>query len=672
MLTDTSKSKYAKVTPIGSESMEWTDGFWKDAVDKCTSVTVPHLQNMFEAEDISHVLENFRICANPDDHRPYDGTVFGDGDFYKWMESAMYAANANKDEKLFAKLEEYVQLIAKVQLPDGYISTKQIIDERNGTGGRMKDINEFEVYNMGHLFTAACVYYRITGKDSMLNVAKKAAKWLHGMYLEAKEKDEVQTAVCPSHYMGLIEMYRTTGDMEFLELAKLAVELRDSVKNGLDDNQDRLPLKTHKKIVGHAVRSTYLYAGVADLYAEGGDEEYFEMLKRVWRNMVDKKMYITGGIGAIYNGASPYGYFFAHDLIHQAFGYEYQLPNVTAYNETCASLGLVFWAYRMFLIDPKAEYMDVLERAMLNVNLAAVSLDGQSFFYENVLRRTKKLDYRLIWRLRRAKYILSYCCPPNLARTIAESGEYAYTTSADTVYLGMYGASKAHVKLDNTEFDLKQSTQYPYDGNIVLTANNITGDNAAKIAIRVPGWVKSGKIAAEGRTIELTKKCAGTYIIVDISDLASAEIVIDFDMPVRLTTAHPLVEECVNQVAVERGPLVYCIETPDVEIDTLDSLLISPSTQFTPVSYQIKDRMVTALECELLCKKKASSGELYETLEFDGFDKVKARFIPYFAWDNRSAEDDGTYDVYAIEDKLDTPDDMEYDEMRIWLPVAYV
>lgn len=672
MLTDTSKSKYAKVTPIGSESMEWTDGFWKDAVDKCTSVTVPHLQNMFEAEDISHVLENFRICANPDDHRPYDGTVFGDGDFYKWMESAMYAANANKDEKLFAKLEEYVQLIAKVQLPDGYISTKQIIDERNGTGGRMKDINEFEVYNMGHLFTAACVYYRITGKDSMLNVAKKAAKWLHGMYLEAKEKDEVQTAVCPSHYMGLIEMYRTTGDMEFLELAKLAVELRDSVKNGLDDNQDRLPLKTHKKIVGHAVRSTYLYAGVADLYAEGGDEEYFEMLKRVWRNMVDKKMYITGGIGAIYNGASPYGYFFAHDLIHQAFGYEYQLPNVTAYNETCASLGLVFWAYRMFLIDPKAEYMDVLERAMLNVNLAAVSLDGQSFFYENVLRRTKKLDYRLIWRLRRAKYILSYCCPPNLARTIAESGEYAYTTSADTVYLGMYGASKAHVKLDNTEFDLKQSTQYPYDGNIVLTANNITGDNAAKIAIRVPGWVKSGKIAAEGRTIELTKKCAGTYIIVDISDLASAEIVIDFDMPVRLTTAHPLVEECVNQVAVERGPLVYCIETPDVETDTLDSLLISPSTQFTPVSYQIKDRMVTALECELLCKKKASSGELYETLEFDGFDKVKARFIPYFAWDNRSAEDDGTYDVYAIEDKLDTPDDMEYDEMRIWLPVAYV
>lgn len=672
MLADTSKSRFAKVTPIGSECMEWTEGFWKDAVDKCNNVTVPHLQNMFEAEDISHVLENFRICANPEDHRPYDGTVFGDGDFYKWMESATYAAKATNNEKLFEKLEEYVQLIAKVQLPDGYISTKQIIDERNGTGGRMKDINEFEVYNMGHLFTSACVYYRITGKDSFLNVAKKAAKWLKNMYLEAKEKDEVQTAVCPSHYMGLIEMYRTTGDKEFLELARLAVELRDSVKNGLDDNQDRLPLKSHKKIVGHAVRSTYLYAGVADLYAEEGDKEYFDMLQKVWRNMVDKKLYITGGIGAIYNGASPYGYFFAHDLIHQAFGYEYQLPNVTAYNETCASLGLVFWAYRMFLIEPKAEYMDVLERAMLNVNLAAISINGESFFYENVLRRTKKLDYRLIWRLRRAKYILSYCCPPNLARTIAESSEYAYTTSNDTLYFGLYGASKSHVKLNNCEFDLAQETKYPYDGKIVLKATNVSGDNKAKFAIRIPAWVSRGYISAEGKRTELSKKHSGTYITIDISDLSSSEIIIDFDMSVRLTTAHPLVEECVNQVAVERGPLVYCIETPDVDVETLDSLLISPDTEFTATEYKIKDRVVTALECNLLCKKSSPTNSLYETLEFNGFDKVKARFIPYFAWDNRGEEDDGTYDVYSIENKLDTPDDMEYDEMRIWLPIAYV
>lgn len=671
MLTDTTQSPYAKLTPIGSECMEWTDGFWKEAVFTCNHSTVPHLQNMFESEEISHVLENFRICADPNDARSHDGTDFGDGDFYKWMEAAVYAANANHDQKLFDKLEEYIALIAKAQQPDGYISTKQIIAERNGTGERMKDINEFEVYNMGHLFTSACVYYRITGKDSFLQVAKKAAVWLKNMYREAKEKDEVKTAVCPSHYMGLIEMYRTTRNKEYLELAKMAIELRDSVKNGLDDNQDRLPLKSHKKIVGHAVRATYLYAGVADLYAEEGDQEYLDMLHRVWKNMVDSKLYITGGIGALYNGASPYGYFFNHDLIHQAFGYEYQLPNVTAYNETCASLGLVFWAYRMFLIEPKAEYMDILERAMLNVNLAAVSLDGQFFFYENVLRRAKKLSYRLIWRLRRAKYILSYCCPPNLARTISESGEYAYATDGNTLYLGLYGASKSHISLKDTSFDLIQTTKYPYDGKIVLKAENVNGSGTMTMAVRVPSWAASGSVTVNGAVTKLTKEQAGSYVMIDISNIASASIEIMFDMPVRLTTAHPLVEECSNQAAVERGPLVYCIETPDADVETLDSLLISPNTILTPVEYKIKDRTVIALEGELLCKKQPAGGALYETLEFDGFDKVKARFIPYFAWDNRSEEDDGSYDVYAIEDKLDTEDDTEYDEMRIWLPIAY-
>ncbi len=671
MLTDTSKSPYAKLTPLAWDRVEWTGGFWKEAVDKCNSVTMPHLRNMFESADISHVLENFRICANPEDTRPHDGTVFGDGDFYKWMESAMYAAEAGQDQKLLDDLEEYVQLIAKAQQPDGYISTKQIIAERNGTGKRMGDINEFEVYNMGHLFTSACLYYRLTGRDSFLNVAKKAADYLQKMYEEAQKNDEVKTAVCPSHYMGLIEMYRTTGEKHYLELARLAIELRDSVKDGLDDNQDRLPLKSHKKIVGHAVRSTYLYAGVADLYAEEGDEEYLDMLHRVWDNMKAAKIYITGGVGAIYNGASPYGYFFTHNLIHQAFGYEYQLPNITAYNETCASLGLVFWAYRMFLIEPKAEYMDILERAMLNVNLAAVSLDGQNFFYENVLRRTKKLDYRLIWRLRRAKYILSYCCPPNLARTISQSGEYAYTVSEDAVYFGMYGRSKAKITLKETEFTLLQETEYPYDGRIVLSAQEVTGTGRAKLMIRVPGWAESGKITVAGREIVLTKEQASSYVEV-VFDARNEKVIVDFDMPVRLTTAHPLVEECVNQAAVERGPLVYCVESMDAEVETLDDLLLDLNAEFKTADYVIKDRTVRALETEMYTRKDGThKNQLYQTLRYEGLDKIKVRMIPYFAWDNRSEEDDGTYDVYAIEDKLDTPDDMEYDEMRVWLPVAF-
>lgn len=670
MLTDTSKSPYAKLAPLAWDAVKWTDGFWKETVDKCNAVTMPHLRNMFEAADISHVVENFRICADPYDKRPHHGTVFGDGDFYKWMESAIYTAAANEDEKLWEQLEEYVELIAKAQQPDGYISTRQIIAERNGTGKRMGNINEFEVYNMGHLFTSACLYYRLSGRDSFLNVAKKAVNYLEGMYKEAKEKDEVKTAVCPSHYMGLIEMYRTTGDKKYLDLAKLAIELRDSVKNGMDDNQDRLPLKTHKKIVGHAVRATYLYAGVADLYAEEGDPEYLDMLHRVWANMVASKIYITGGIGAIYNGASPYGYFFKHNLVHQAFGYEYQLPNITAYNETCASLGLVFWAYRMYLIEPKAEYMDILERAMLNVNLAAVSLDGERFFYENVLRRTKKLDYRLIWRLRRARYILSYCCPPNLARTISQSGEYAYTTSRDAVYLGLYGASRAKIALGDFEGTLVQETGYPYDGKIVLRAEDVKKDGALKIMVRIPGWVQSGTIQTSKGTIKLTKTDASSYREVEL--MSSIDVItIDFAMPIRFTGAHAKVEECTNSAAIERGPLVYCIESMDADVESLDELLLDINSTFTTEEYEIRGRKMLALKGELFKADTENQKALYHTIEKPEFQAVPVRLIPYFAWDNRSEEDDGTYKARGIADKLDTPDDMEYDEMKIWLPLLY-
>ena len=377
MLTDTHNSPYAKVSPLPCGSARWTKGFWADAEESNTKNTVPHLQQMFEAKDISHVLENFRICAG-EAEGSFDGTVFGDGDFYKWMESAVYSASSSGDQTLLDKLDEYIDLIGRAQLDDGYISTKQIIGERENNGiSRLGDINDFEVYNFGHMFTAACLHKRLTGKDNFLDIAKKAAGYLDNLYQESARTGNVQTAVCPSHYMGLMEMYRTTGEKKYLDLAQLAIRLRDSVKDGLDDNQDRIPVKEHRKIIGHAVRANYLYAGIADLCLETGDEGYLKVLHSVWDNLIHQKIYITGGCGALYNGASPYGQFFVHQLVHQAYGYDYQLPNITAYNETCASVGSVLWAYRMFQLEPKAEYFDLIERTMLNVNLAAVSLDGK-------------------------------------------------------------------------------------------------------------------------------------------------------------------------------------------------------------------------------------------------------------------------------------------------------
>lgn len=649
MLTDTRKSKNAKVSPVDAMAVEWTAGLWKERFDTCAKATVPQLQHMFESKDISHVLENFRICAG-EAQGSFDGTVFGDGDFYKWMESAAYTAARSGNEALLHKLDEYIELIGKAQLEDGYISTKQIIGERENNGiTRMGDINDFEVYNFGHLFTAACLHKRLTGKDNFMKIAVKTADYLEKMYEDAVKKGEVQTAVCPSHYMGLVEMYRTTKEERYLHLAEQAIALRDSVKEGMDDNQDRIPLKDHDKIIGHAVRANYLYAGVADLCLEEDREELCGVLDKVWRSLVDKKLYITGGCGALYNGASPYGNFFVHQLVHQAYGYEYQLPNITAYNETCASLGGVFWAYRMFQLDPKAEYFDIIERMMLNTNLAALSMDGKKFFYENMLRRTKKLDYKLIWPLTRSEYILSYCCPPNLARTIAQSGEYAYTVSKDAVWLGMYGANRADIVLENgAEFTLVQETEYPYDGRICFTCDNVRSDTGFFLNIRVPGWVEKGFIRTKTETIELTEAKAGSYQKVYVACPAEAEVTVDLAMDVRYTVANTMVEETAGQTAVERGPLVYCCETADVDVETLDDIYIDVNSEVKLCDIRIEGRTVRALEMDEYCVNRAGydRNALYQSWKPQGLEKIKMRFIPYFAWDNR-----------------------EFGEMRIWFPL---
>lgn len=652
MLTDTRKSPYAKVHPLPHSAVQWTKGIWAETLRMCAAATVPQLQNMFDSKEISHVVENFRICAG-DVQGEHAGTVFGDGDFYKWMEAAIYTAEKDNNQKLFQELDAYIDLISRAQQPDGYLSTKQIIGEMSANGvTRMGDINDFEVYNFGHLFTTASLHYRVTGKDKLLKVAIKAADYVYELYQEALKTGEVQTAVCPSHYMGLIELYRTVGDEKYLELAKLAIRLRDSVKNGTDDNQDRIPLKSHDKIVGHAVRANYLYSGVADLYAETGDEEYKEMLHRVWDSLLKHKLYITGGCGALYNGVSPYGNFFTDQKVHQAYGYEYQLPNITAYNETCANIGLVMWAYRMFNMEQKAIYFDVIEKTMLNVNLAAVSLDGKRYFYENMLRRAKKLEYEMVWPLERTEYITSYCCPPNLARILAQSSEYAYSLEENGIYLGMYGSNEANIKLENgADFTLRQNTEYPNYGQIRLNITEVRNAAEVVINVRIPGWVETGYLTEpSGKKRVLTKKDAGTYIPVLLPVLQAAEVEIFFDMPVRLTISHAMVEENNNQAAVEKGPLVYCMESADLDVGTLDSLMISPFSTFEEVPIQIAGREVWAIETELYERHCQEYDEeaLYQTYRFQELKKSRVKMIPYYAWDNRG-----------------------FGEMKIWLPLAY-
>ncbi len=657
MLTDTRKSAFAKASPLPAKDVVFTDGFWKSVRDMVFDNTVPQLENMFESADISHVVENFRICAGERDG-DFAGTVFGDGDFYKWMESAMYSAALREDEELLSKLEEYIDLVGRAQQSDGYISTKQIIGEMKNNGiSRMGDINDFEVYNFGHLMTAAALYFRLTKRDSLLKIASKAADYLRKMYADAQEKGEIQTAVCPSHYMGLIELYRATGDKKYLELAKKAVELRDSVKNGLDDNQDRLPLKKHRKIIGHAVRANYLYAGVADLYLEEGDEEYLEVLKSVWDDLLAHKIYVTGGCGALYNGASPYGNFFDHQLIHQAYGYDYQLPNITAYNETCANIGLVMWAYRMFLIEPKAEYFDVIERVMLNTNLASISLDGLKYFYENMLERDGNLGFELVWPLHRTNYITSYCCPPNLARNLAQSSEYMYVVSGNRVYTGLYAAGKAALELENGFSGImKTETKYPYEGDIDFCFEEIIENKGLELALRIPAWLKNGEIviseASKENVIKLCREDAGEYYVILIENPKETKVSLKLDMPVRYTVGHDRIEECRGRVCVERGPLVYCMEQGDAGDTPLKNLYLPKDNRNFKIGHmQILDRDILILEGKMyiVSTKTPEQDTLYSEMPDYSFTPKDVRMIPYFAWDNRG------------EDK----------QMRIWFPVYF-
>ncbi|MDO4272399.1 MAG: glycoside hydrolase family 127 protein [Eubacteriales bacterium] len=658
MLIDTKKSTYAKVTPIPVRDIDWDAGFWKERFDTCAEVTVPHIRGMFEDDSpIFHVVENFRVAAGLHEGT-HEGTPFGDGDFYKWMEAAMYVTAKKGDKKLEEDLDAYIELIASVQQEDGYISTKQIISDKQGGNSRLGDINDFEVYNFGHLFTAACVYKRITGKDNFLKVALKAAGYLETLYEKYIKEGVAQTEVCPSHYMGIVELYRTTGDTRYLRLAEMALEVRDLVPDGTDDNQDSLPLREHRKIVGHGVRSTYLYAGVADVYAENGDESLKTVLDAVWENCVDKKLYINGGCGALYTGTSPYGLF--NHLngvtvynVHQAFGYEYQLPNITAYNETCATLGNIMWNYRMFAINPQVKYFDIIERSMLNLTIASVSLSGKKYFYQNSLRRVKKLDYELMWPLERRESLTCFCCPPNMARFIAESSEYIYMKGKDCIYTGMYGANTAHILLDNgAEFTIEQKTDYPWDGTISFSFKEIKNPGTFTLKLRIPQWAVSGSIKKNGVEIAaLGKGQSGTYYDVLVDDLLKDEVQLTLDMPVRFTTAHSYVEENINQVAVERGPVLFCAETPDAEVDSLGNLMLPANAQFKEIPFDIEGKNLLALETEAVVpvrKEDYDPNALYQTLDYDGFRRVPVRLIPYFAWDNRG-----------------------YGEMIVWMPVYW-
>ncbi len=622
------------VREVGLADARWTTGLWAERFDVCRTVTVPGMGDRMTG-DGNRFLHNFRVAAGLDagDHRT---PAWNDGDFYKWLEAAASVYAVTRDETLNKRMDEAIAVIAKAQRADGYLHTPVLIAERNGqTPKPFQNHQHFEVYNFGHLFTAACVHHRATGKATLLGVATKAADHLCDVF--AKPTPELaRNAVCPSHYMGLIDLYRETHDDKYRKLAVKLLDMRDLVTDGGDDNQDRIPFRKQTEAVGHAVRANYLYAGVADIYAETGDETLLRPLQKIWANAVTRKTYITGACGALYDGASPDGSKEQKTItrVHQAYGRDYQLPNSTAHNETCAAVGSVLWNWRMLKISGEAKYADVMETALLNAVLAGVSVDGKRFFYTNTLRQLDTMPVSLRWSREREEWISCFCCPPNVARTLAQASGYAYGRSDRGVWVHLYGGSTLDTTLpDGRRIKLTQETEYPWDGRVKLTVNTApTGE--CSLFLRVPGWANGAELSVNGKAVEVA---TGEYAEVRREWKSGDVVTLNLPMNPRLLEAHPLVEEARNQVAVARGPLVYCLESHDLPKGTsVPRVAIPTDIKLTPRFDRKLLGGVTVLDGTAEpTAEQAWGDELYREVKPTAAKPVAVKLIPYFAWANR-------------------------------------
>ncbi len=458
-------------------------------------------------------------------------------------------------------------------------------------------------------------------------------------------------AVCPSHYMGLVDLFRTTGERRYLDLVVKLVEMRTLMQGGGDDNQDRIPFRQQTQALGHAVRANYLLAGVADVYSETGDASLLGPLEAIWKNVVFGKMYVTGGCGALYDGASPDG---AKDQkmitrVHQAYGREYQLPNLTAHNETCANIGNALWNWRMLRLTGQARFADVVECVLYNSMLSGISLDGKRFFYTNPLKRVKAMPFELRWSRTREPFISCFCCPPNVVRMIAQAHRFAYATSPEGFWVNLYGSSLLETSLpEGSAVKLRQETDYPWDGKVKIAVD--AAGKAFSLMVRIPGWAEGTTVTINGKAVG-QKVQPGEYLKLHRTWSAGDVVCLDISMPVRLVEANPLVEETRNQVAVMRGPLVYCLESVDLPAGVRVADVVIPR-DIELVSRPAKDFAglmggIVALEGQALATDSGDwTGALYREARPVSLRPVPIRLVPYFAWDNRGLG-----------------------EMSVWLPV---
>ncbi|NOY79804.1 MAG: glycoside hydrolase family 127 protein [Kiritimatiellaeota bacterium] len=642
-LVDTSKSPHAELKNVGLDQVRWTTGFWSERRRQAAEVTLPHLWDRLADPEAGHVLQNLRIAAGLEEGE-FRGVFWADAWMGKWLEAAAVLNGVANDEKLSRQMDQAIDLLAKVQAPDGYLASQTQADGLK----RFQDPIRHELYTMGHLITAAIVHHRTTGKNAFLNLARRMGDFVHDTWAGEVPGHMVRFPFNPSIIMALVELYRETGQRKYLHAAKGFVDRRGSAPRkhgeyelhdwmGGDHCQDRVPLRQESEMTGHSVLSTYLYCGAADVFMETGEGALLAALKRIWRDYTERKMFINGGACAITRGLSNRG-----DPVHEAAGPEYFLPNALSYNETCAQIGVFMWAWRMLAAAPAAVYGDVMEQTLYSGILAGIGLDGKSWFYRNFLRwhggerGPYTHDHKRYTCVRFQPGPQAICCPTNLLRLVGELHGYLYSTSEAGLWVHHYASATLSTRLaDGAGIELRQETDYPWDGKVRITLET-TPETPFSIKLRIPHWAAEAKLRVNGEKAG-ADVTPGTYT--DIRRRWRKNDVIELLLPMqpRLLIAHPLVEELRNQVAVMRGPVLYCLESHDLPAGVPAREIRIPRDIEFEARY-MPDILggVTILEA---AARRFSEGDwtdtLYKPLPEAPLEPVPVRLVPYYSWANR-------------------------------------
>lgn len=660
-LINNEASKYMPIKSIGMTDCAWTSGFWGDRTELCNDVIVPNLWKLVSDPELSHIYENFLVAAG-ENEGVFRGFLFGDGDFYKVVEAMCSSYAMTKDEALKVEIDKIVDVIAKAQLEDGYITTGKTVGRGtmmnfdHSFGGklskkpRLSSDNDHELYNFGHLFTLACVHYRATGERTLLDVAIKAADFLYG-YFGVPSPELASLHWNPPHFMGLVELYRTTGDERYLELTGTFIDMLGSTKisksdRGLDHSQKRTPFREEEHAVGHAVHANYMYCGVADYVAESGDEALAKSLDSIWSDVAYHKMYVTGATGAHDRTVSHDG------VVGEAYGKTYELPNSRGYSETCANIGNVMWNWRMFLRSGDAKYMDIMELALYNSVLSGISLDGKHFYYQNPTRFVD--DYKgshFSSQAKRSEYLNCFCCPPNIVRMIAQINNYAYSLSDKGIWVNLYGGNRyCGVMEDGRSLELSQQSNYPWSGDVTISVDKVEKKGEFSIMLRIPSWCESAVVKVNGDIVASTPS-VGDYYECRRDWRRGDKIELEMPMEIQLIEGHPYIEDVTGQVAIKRGPIVYCMESMDLPNGIGINDVVIPRD--INLEAQYRDDMLsgaTIIKGRVMLESPAKwDKNLYRPISRDNNPEYfETIFIPYFSWNNRERTD-----------------------MTVWMPLNY-